>query len=158
MGRSLALLAGLALAWAFWSGHTELLMIGFGAASCLGVLALSARMGIVDDEGEPTHVLLGLIAYLPWLLLEIGKSNLHVARVVWSPKLPIQPSLFRVPISQHTDLGRAIYANSITLTPGTISLDVREDFILVHALTRESRSGLETGEMDRRVSRAEGAA
>ncbi len=158
MGRSLALLAGLAFAWAFWSGHDEPLMIGFGVASCLAVLALSRRMGIVDDEGEPTHVLLGLIAYLPWLLLEIGKSNLHVARVVWSPKLPIQPSLFRVPISQHTDLGRAIYANSITLTPGTISLDVREDFILVHALTRESRSGLETGEMDRRVSRAEGAA
>ena len=156
-GRTVAFFAGLALAWAAWSGHTEPLMIGFGAASCLAALWLALRMGVVDEEGEPTHVLLGLIGYLPWLVVEIVKSNLHVARVIWTPKMPIQPALLRAPASQRTDLGKAIYANSITLTPGTLSLDVRGEEILVHALTDEARRGLETGEMDRRCTRAEGA-
>ena len=157
-GRTVALFISLAVTWAAWSGHTEPLMIAFGIASCLAVLWLALRMGVVDEEGEPTHLLLGLIVYLPWLLVEIVKANLHVARVIWTPKMPIRPAVFRTPASQRTDLGRAIYANSITLTPGTLSLDVRREGILVHALTEATRRGVEEGEMDRRCTRAEGVA
>jgi multicomponent Na+:H+ antiporter subunit E len=69
--------------------------------------------------------------------------------------LPISPHLITVRTSQKTAVGQVIYANSITLTPGTISLDVRDDTILVHALTSDSAAGVEAGEMDRRVSRLE---
>lgn len=147
--------AWLALVWWLWSGHSEPMIVGFGVASCAFVVWLSVRMGVVDDEGEPTSVALGLIVYVPWLLLQIVKANLHVARVIWSPKMPLRRRVFSVPTSQASELGNAIYANSITLTPGTVSLDVRNGEILVHALTRDSQEGLETGEMDRRVTRIE---
>jgi len=78
-----------------------------------------------------------------------------VARLIWTPSLPIRPQLLRVPASQRSELGNAIYANSITLTPGTVALDVRDGGILVHALTDSSREELQSGEMDRRVSRIE---
>jgi multicomponent Na+:H+ antiporter subunit E len=132
------------------------MIIGFGVASCAFVVWLSLRMDIVDDEGEPTAIALGLIGYVPWLLLEIAKANIHVARVIWSPTMPLRRRLFSVPTSQASELGNAIYANSITLTPGTVALDVRRDTILVHALTQDSQEGLETGDMDRRVTRLEG--
>ncbi len=147
--------AWLALVWWLWSGHTEPMVIGFGVASCAFVVWLSVRMGVVDEEGEPTSIVLGLVGYVPWLLLEIARANFHVARVIWSPQMPLRRRLFTVPTSQPSELGNAIYANSITLTPGTVSLDVRNDEILVHALTRASQEGLETGEMDRRVTRIE---
>ena len=155
-GRVLVTFAWLGLVWWLWSGHTEPMIIGFGVASCALVVWLSLRMEIVDDEGEPTSVVLGLIGYVPWLLLEIAKANVHVARVIWSPQMPLRRRLFSVPTSQASELGNAIYANSITLTPGTIALDVRRDTILVHALTKDSQEGLETGDMDRRVTRLEG--
>ena len=75
-----------------------------------------------------------------------------------NPKLPISPCLIRLRASQSTDLGQVIYANSITLTPGTITLDVRDDIILVHNLTDEMADDLLTNEMDRRVTQLEGDA
>ena len=74
---------------------------------------------------------------------------------VLDPKLPISPRMVVFHGSQKTDLGRVIYGNSITLTPGTVSLDVREERIFVHALTEVSARSLLDGEMDRRVSALE---
>ena len=96
------------------------------------------------------------IGYGPWLLWEIAKANWDVARIILKPSLPIKPRLMRIRASQKTDLAKVIYANSITLTPGTITLDVRDDKFLVHALSDEAAADLDTGEMDRRVSAMEG--
>ena len=93
--------------------------------------------------------------YWCWLLVEIVKANFDVARRVLDPRLPIDPRLFETKMSQTSDLGRVIYANSITLTPGTISLDIGNDTILVHALTRQGQDGVETGEMDAKVAALE---
>jgi multicomponent Na+:H+ antiporter subunit E len=89
-------------------------------------------------------------------LWEIFKSTIDVVRIILDPKLPIRPQLIRVKASQRSEVGQVIYANSITLTPGTISLDVRNDRILVHALTDAAAEGLKTGEMDDYVARLEG--
>lgn len=156
MIRSVLLFGWLLLAWLLWSGHLEALLVGFGLLSCASVLWLVHRMDVVDHESEPYHLGLRPAVYVPWLLWEIAKANLHVARVILTPSLPIRPRLIRVRASQQSDLGRVIYANSITLTPGTVSLDVREGTILVHALTEQSAQNLETGEMDRRVAFLEG--
>ncbi len=83
------------------------------------------------------------------------KTNIQVALIILNPRLPIAPCLIRLRASQSTDLGRVIYANSITFTPGTITLDVRDDIILVHNLTQEMADDLLTNEMDRRVTRLE---
>ena len=75
---------------------------------------------------------------------------------ILSPSLPIRPRILQVEASQETDIARVIYANSITLTPGTVTLDVRDGKLLVHALTTDSAEGLLSGEMDRKVSALEG--
>ena len=96
--------------------------------------------------------------YLPWLLWEIVKSNIDVAKIILNPKLPMRPHIIRVASSQKSDVGMATFANSITLTPGTITLAIREGEIIVHALADEFADGLQNGEMDRRVTAFEGEA
>lgn len=130
-------------------------MLVFGLLSVLAVLGIMRRMDRFSDA--PPDELLGIrvVTYIPWLLWEILKANLDVVRIILHPSLPISPRLVTVRTSQKTAVGQVIYANSITLTPGTISLDLRDDTILVHALTSESAAGVKAGEMDRRVSRLE---
>jgi multicomponent Na+:H+ antiporter subunit E len=156
MSRVLGILLWLGLAWLLWSGHLEPLLLGYGAASCALVLWLALRMRLIDRESVPHHLLGGMLLYIPWLLLQIAKANLHVARVILTPSLPIRPRVIRVRATQQSELGNTIFANSITLTPGTVALDVRGGSILVHALTDQAAAGLTDGVMDSRVSRVEG--
>ena len=140
------------LIWLLWSGHLyDPLILGFGVASCVLVVLISARLGVVDREGFPIHLLPRLLTYGPWLIWAIVKANIDVAGRILKPALPISPQLIRVKASQKSDLGKVIYANSITLTPGTVSVDVDGDEILVHAISREAAAEVETGDMDRRV-------
>ncbi len=145
-------------AWLLWSGHTEPSLLVFGVLSSATAVALALRMDVVDHEGHPYRLGVRPLLYLPWLLWQIARANVAVARIILDPRLPISPGLVRIRASQKTDLGLAIHANSITLTPGTLSLDVRQRTILVHALPREAAEELAAGEMDRRVTRLEGDA
>ena len=144
---------------AFWllaSGHFDnTLLLGLGGASCVFVTWLSVRMKIVDGESLPLHLLPRRLFYLPWLIKEILLSNLDVVLRILSIR-PVNPRLIEVPASQKTTVGQVTYANSITLTPGTVSIRIRDRVILVHALSREGADSLESGEMDLRVSRLEG--
>ena len=130
------------------------LLIILGVVSCLLVLYLAHRMDLIDHETHPMHLHPGrLLAYWIWLLKEIFRSNVGVARIIVNPNLPISPKVFRVKTSQIDEIGQVIYANSITLTPGTVSMEVSDNEIEVHALTNEAAEELQTGEMDRRVRR-----
>ena len=80
------------------------------------------------------------------------RQNLQVAKLILSPKMNIRPHLIRVPAPQRTTLGRVIYANTITITPGTISLDVHDDVILVHALSDDMASQDSAGETAKVIS------
>ena len=143
--------------WLLNSGHYTLLITSFGVASCLLVVWLSRRMGIVDEEGMPVHLLHRLPIYLPWIAKEVVKSNLDVARRILALGRPdVSPRLFEAPTTQHSDLGRVLYANSITLTPGTVSIRVHGTKITVHAIADEVVEDLLKGEMDRRVTGLEG--
>lgn len=155
---AVALALALAVTWLVWSGHFDLLLLSLGAASCLLVVALALRMGIVDREAAPLHLPIGLVTYIPWLVWEIVKANLDVALRILRPDLPIDPRVIRVKAGQSSDIARTIYANSITLTPGTVSIETEGEVITVHALTAESAAGVLSGEMDRRVTRLEGEA
>jgi len=145
--------------YAFWlllSGYFTAFLMTAGAVSAIAVVALARRMDLVDHEGHPIHLGWRALTYWPWLIIEIVKSAWDVSKIILNPRLPISPNLVRVKTSQKTTVGVVTYANSITLTPGTISVDVKRGEILVHALTREGAAGLEQGEMDRRVTRFEG--
>ena len=142
--------------WLLWSGHYDPLPVVLGLISCAVVVLIVRRMNVVDHEGAPLELSLRPLRYLPWLLWEIVKANVDVARRILHPRLPIHPMLITVKAGQQRDLGRVIYANSITLTPGTVSVDLVGDEITVHALSREAAAGVQSGEMDRRVTKLEG--
>jgi multicomponent Na+:H+ antiporter subunit E len=153
---ALGMLLLLATIWMLWSGHTEPFMLLLGAVSCLIVLLFCGRMGIVDSEGVPLDIGLRPLAYLPWLVSEVCKANLDVTRRVLSRPVRIDPALTDVHAAQRTELGRVIFANSITLTPGTVSVDVQGKTIRVHWLAAPPEGAESMREMDRRVRRLEG--
>lgn len=154
--RSIVRLLSLAGIWFLWSGHTEPLILAFGAGSVLLVTWLAYRMDQIDQQPPEVELRIGRTAvYLVWLLVEIAKSNLHVAWVILNPDMPIEPRLLRLYASQRTELAQVLYANSITLTPGTITVDLRDGTLLVHSLTRDTALGLIDGEMDRKVTALE---
>lgn len=157
MKHAAALFLLLMAVWLLNSGHYTLLITSFGVASCLFVVWLARRMGIVDEEGVPIHLLPRLPMYLPWIAMEVFKANLDTARRILAFGSPdVSPLLLDVPTTQRTDLGRVLYANSITLTPGTVSIRVHGTKITVHAIAEEVAEDLLKGEMDRRVTRFEG--
>lgn len=156
---ALKLAIALAALWLLLSGHFEALILALGAVSIALVVWLSQRMHVVDAESYPFGLVPRLTgAYWPWLLVEIVKSNLDVARRVLGPASAVHPLVFDAPASQRSDLGLVIHANSITLTPGTVSLDVEPGRIRVHALHPDIARAVPASGMDGRVPDAGGRA
>ncbi|MDX1519631.1 MAG: Na+/H+ antiporter subunit E [Gammaproteobacteria bacterium] len=144
----------LSILWLLLSGHYTALLLSLGLASVLLVVFIAHRMDVADQEGHPVDLrIIRLLAYWGWLLKQIVLSNIDVCRRILHPRLPISPTIVRLPCSQPDDLGRVIYANSITLTPGTVTLSVDREAVEVHALSQEAAEELAKGEMDRRVTR-----
>lgn len=145
--------------WLLLSGHyTPWLMIS-GAVLTIAVVVFTSAKGIVDSEGFPVERVGGGLAYWPWLAWQIVLSALNVTRIILDPRLPISPTMVQVGARQGSSVGITTYANSITLTPGTISVEVSEAerAIWVHAITRDGAEALEgDDEMNERVRRFEG--
>lgn len=157
MLRAASLAVFLSLLWLLLSGHFyEPLLLGLGAASVLLVVFITYRKEALDPEGHPVHLIPRALVYWPWLLKEIVIANIDVAKAILRSPMAIAPTVFTVTGSQKSELGRVIYANSITLTPGTVTIDLADDKLTIHALTRAGLEGVESGEMDRRVVRLEG--
>lgn len=156
MKQYLSLTVILAVFWLINSGHYTPLLLGLGALSVLLILYVIKRMERVDGESEPSIVMsVYLPYYLFWLVIEIVKSNIDVVMRVWKGEEAISPTVFKVKASQKSDVCRVLYANSITMTPGTITLDIDGDTFEVHALSGDGKAGVMTGEMDRQVSKLE---
>ncbi len=131
------LLFALAATWWILSGYTKPLILTLGAISIGLVMLISVRMRILDRETSPYMSLLQTLAYFGWLLVEIVRANIAVVRAVLSPDLEISPTLTKIPTKGKSDLAKTMFGNSITLTPGTVSIEMAEDHILVHALLSE---------------------
>jgi multicomponent Na+:H+ antiporter subunit E len=145
--------------YAFWmllSGYFTPFLLAAGAGSALCVVLLARRMKIVDREGHPIQLLGSVLLYWPWLAKEIAKAAWDVSRIIVDPRLPVSPVLVRFKPLQKTQVGLTTHANSITLTPGTITVEAAQGEFLVHALTRSAGSGVIDSEMDRRILRIEG--
>lgn len=142
--------------WLLMSGIFEPLILILGVISCGVVVVIAMRMDVIDHEAVPVHLSFRILLYWPWLFWEILKANWDVTKRVLGIA-NISPTMVRIKATQKSDLGLVIFANSITLTPGTISIDVEKDgHILVHAISKQGTEGLEGGDMDRRVSEMEG--
>jgi multicomponent Na+:H+ antiporter subunit E len=150
---SLALI--LAALWLAVSGVYKPPLLVLGAGSVALVVWLSCRMHVVGVEHNPVLFSWRLPVYWAWLVWQIALANLHVARRVLSPG-GVRPELVSVPVSLRTAVGRVTYGNSVTLTPGTVTLDLGRDRLTAHALDGHSAAGLRDGAMARRLAWLEG--
>jgi multicomponent Na+:H+ antiporter subunit E len=148
MKHALSLATLLAALWWVLSGQTGPLLLGLGLASTLAVTALALRMDLLDRESHPVHLSGGLVRYWWRLAGEIVRSNLEVVGQIVAMQPRIEPRFIRTRTRQPTDLGRVILANSITLTPGTVTVELAGEDLLVHALTRASAEAVLAGELD----------
>lgn len=156
MARSISLFISLYLFWLLLSGLFTPFLLAAGVGSALAVVWFARRMDVVDREGHPIHLSPVVLVYWPWLLKEIVKSAWDVSKIIVHPKLPISPTLVRFKPTQTTDVGLVIHAQSITLTPGTITIEATSGEFFVHGLTRSGAQGVIGSEMDRRVTACEG--
>ena len=155
--RAALLFVVLMSSWLLMSGHYTLLIIALGVVSVAFCVWLSHAINAIDDEGLPTHIFARLPAYLVWLCGEIVKSNYATAKMILGGHS--DPEIFHVTATQKTAAGLATYANSITLTPGTVTVDIDEstskDQFLVHALHADFGDDVRSNDMDRRVTALE---
>ena len=143
--------------WLLMSGHYNGLLISLGVISVAFCVWLSHAINATDEEGFPTHILARLPAYLFWLFGEIIKSNYATAKFILNGRG--DPEIFNVTATQNTAAGIATYANSITLTPGTVTIHINEeaakDQFLIHALHADFGEDVRSNDMDRRVTALE---
>lgn len=156
MRHTIFLSLSLAVFWLLISGHNTVLLLALGAASIAFSVYIAHRMDVVDHESQPLHLTLKLPGYYAWLMKEVILANITVVKHIWLGNNTISPTLATITASQKTDVGKVIYANSITMTPGTVTISLEGDQFMVHALLRESIEELKAGEMDRRVTQLEG--
>jgi multicomponent Na+:H+ antiporter subunit E len=152
----------LSLIWLAWSGHFEPMLLGFGVVSVVLTVWVSWRLEVIGEEGQPLKWGLRPLSYIPWLVKAIVVANIDVIQRILKGNKAVQPTWAIVPAKQRTELGRVVFANSITLTPGTVSVDLdkNEDglhYILVNAISPEGAADLDGGgEMGERVTVLEG--
>ena len=155
MFRSVSLFFILLSFWLLLSGLFTPFLIASGAGSALAVVWFARRIRMVDDHNHPIRLGATVFLYWPWLLKEIVKCAWDVSKIIMHPKLPISPTLVRFKPGQKTDIGLVIHASSITLTPGTITVEAQHHEFLVHGLTRSSAMGAVDSEMNDRVTACE---
>ncbi|QBY04073.1 cation transporter [Thalassotalea sp. HSM 43] len=142
----------LSMFWLLLSGYIQPLMLGFGAASVAVVLVILKRMDDIDKEPLQNGTGLQIIRYLPFLIGQIIRSSLQVTQLIWRSPVTLTPALAKVKTKHVPRHKRVLYANSITLTPGTLAVDLVNDELTVHALQESSIDELAEGEMEKKIA------
>jgi len=154
--RTLGTMITLLVLWLLMSGIYEPMLIGFGVVSVVLVLIVTKRMDAQDDDQIEIRLSpIRFARYLLWLMMEIARANWAVTKIVLSRKMPIRQHLFAVPYTQKTDVGQVIFANSITLTPGTITVETEGGHFLVHAVAYSAEDPAALADMCARVTETE---
>jgi len=142
----------LAIFWLLLSGFIEPLLLSFGALSVVAVLFILKRMDKVENEPRQISTSLRLIRYMPWLIGQIFSSGFHVTKLIWGSPGKVSPAIAKINAKDVPVSSRVLYANSITLTPGTLSVDLEEGEVTVHALHKSSIDELKEGEMEKKIA------
>lgn len=143
---------------AFWASnsniYTEFLFIG-AFVSIMLVLLISHRLCLLDQESLPLHLLTRIAPFYCWLIKEIMVGSFYVLKLIFLGNKAISPTIITITLDFNDELSKVIFANSITLVPGTLSLKLDKQSVQVHALTQELADELLNGEMARRIKRLE---
>ena len=133
--------------WLGLSGQLNILMLSLGLASTLFIVYIAHRMDVIDHEEYPAHMTALLLGFWLFLSREVIIANIDVLKRIFKPGKNISPQLFELPLTHKTDLSRVIYANAITMTPGTVSVNINKKTITVHSLSVEAANDLRSGRM-----------
>jgi multicomponent Na+:H+ antiporter subunit E len=138
--------------WILLSAHFDPFHIGAGVA-CSAIVAYASHDLMFKDTGNHSLTkIVRFIAYLPWLIYQIVLANIDVAKRALSPSMPIDPQVVTFKTILRSDVARTTLANSITLTPGTVTIDIVDDVFYVHAIAKEPAEDLLEGTMERKVA------
>jgi multicomponent Na+:H+ antiporter subunit E len=138
--------------WLLLSGFVQPLLLSFGAVSVAIVLYVLKRMDEVDKELINLGAGHQIVSYFVWLLGQIVSSSIHVTKLIWGSPEKISPVLAKIDATNVLPNKRVLYANSITLTPGTLTVDLENGEVTVHALQKSSIEELEQGGMERKIT------
>ncbi|MBW2467503.1 MAG: Na+/H+ antiporter subunit E [Deltaproteobacteria bacterium] len=140
--------------WILLSGKLDLFHLTLGVISSALVTFLSANLFMYEHGRNRLTTGMRFLLYLPWLLYQIMLSTLHVAYLALHPKMKdrIDPTIVTFKTILKTDIAKVALANSITLTPGTITVRIEKDIFYVHAISRKAAAGL-PGEMEERLAK-----
>lgn len=141
----------LALVWLLWSGLYKPLVLGLGALSCVLTVYFCHRIDFFE-EPSGLHVIPRIPIYLFKLFVDIIKSNIDVTRIILNPKLPISPTEVTIKAQPKGPIGQVILGNAITLSPGTVTIDIFEDQLHVHCLTQAGADEMIEGEINKRTA------
>lgn len=147
----------LAALWLGISGVYKPLLFALGALSVAFVVWMSRRMDVVGVEHNPVLYSWRLPAYWIWLIGQILKANVEVAIAALWPRERVRPEIVDVPVKLDSPVAKVTYANSVTLTPGTVTLLLERDRLEAHALLESSAEGLRSGAMHDRIAWLEGS-
>lgn len=139
--------------WLLLSGQYSPLFVAFGVLSVLLTFWFQLRMDRIDGEPARLRIASSMVRFVFWLLWEIIRTNIDLAKRIWHPDLPIDPVWKRLDTRLQTTHEKTLYANAITLTPGSLTTDVYDDYLMVHTLTPEAMQELEEGEMEEQIRR-----
>ena len=142
----------LSIFWLLLSGFIEPLLLSFGAISVVIVLFILKRMDRVENEPGQIGTSIRLIRYTPWLIGQVFSSAIHVTKLIWGSPDKVSPAIAKINVKDVPASSRVLYANSITLTPGTLSVDLDESEVTVHALHRSSIEELQEGQMEKKIT------
>ncbi len=145
------LLCVFAIAWLLWSGIYKPMVLGLGAFSCVVAVVFASRMGFFAQSSELLSMIRRLPRYWLWLGGEILVSSWKVARIVLNPSLKVEPTMVEIKASDLEEMGQTILGNSITLSPGTVTIDIDEGELLVHCLKEEDARALQQGDLINRI-------
>jgi multicomponent Na+:H+ antiporter subunit E len=155
MKNTFTLVLSLAVFWLLSSDQYSTLILSLGLLSIVLVFFIAHRMNVVDHEYHKLHFSVKFPGYFFWFIKELVLSNITVVKCIWLGNNTISPTLTTVKATQNTEVGKVIYANCITMTPGTVTVELVGDQLLVHALQKETIAELNAGEMDRRITQLE---
>lgn len=133
--------------WLLLSGFLKPLLLIFGLISVAFVLVLLHRMNNTDKENQKLALNLSFLRYILWLLGQVVSSSLTVTRLVWGSQKELKPAIGKLPLDRIPKKSRVLYANSITLTPGTLCIDIDDKYVTIHALNEESLESLKHSDM-----------
>ena len=143
--------------WSIIDGKLTVESILLGASASILIIYLNKDILFTSSDGGPVTLrfLWHFTTLIVILIVEIVKSNINVAKIVLNPKMPIEPSFVRVPVRFKKDFNKVLYGNVVTLTPGTLTVDIVNDEYIIHALTKEAAEGLLGSELEKHVLRLE---